>query len=83
MTRKAVLRCAALAALVAAMGLSGCGRRGDLEPAPDSGVSARQARQQASQTNPAPATTIDGTKPAPRTGGVVPPKDPFVLDPLL
>ena len=80
MSAKTVLKCAALAALIATTGLAGCGRRGDLEPAPETGLSVKDARQQAKQTALPPR--VDGT-PVPRTGGIVKPKDSFILDPLL
>jgi predicted small lipoprotein YifL len=77
---KTVLKCAALTLLIAATGLAGCGRRGDLEPAPESGVSVKQGRQQAKEAPPANPL---GTPAPPKTGGIVKPKDPFFLDPLL
>ena len=81
MSAKSVLKCAALAALIAATGLAGCGRKGDLEPAPESGLSVKDARQQARQTPQ--AVPIDGTPTGPRARGVIKPKEPFILDPLL
>jgi len=66
-------RGAAALALVAliAFGEDGCGRRGALEPAPDPNAVARP------DDDPAHPQVRQKQKP------IVPPKDPFVLDPLL
>ena len=71
-------RCAVLAVAIAALGLSGCGRRGNLEPPPGSGQA------------PAPATTNQSVIPQGLDGGrgsdapvITAPKQPFILDPLL
>ncbi len=61
----------ALIALIA-FGASGCGRRGALEPPPDPNAVAKTADDD-------PSHPQVHHKPKP----VVPPKDPFVLDPLL
>ena len=84
MSSIAFTRCAVLALAIAALGLSGCGRRGNLEPSPDSGISARQAREQNTGSEKGAVTqqSLDGTG-APRVRGVTPPKEPFILDPLL
>ena len=71
-------RCAVLAMAIAALGLSGCGRRGNLEPPPGSGQA------------PAPAATnqsivpqgLDGAKGS-DAPAVTAPKQPFILDMLL
>ena len=61
----------ALAAALA-LGVSGCGRRGALEPPPD----ASAVQKPATSPNGEPA----GHKKIPP---ITPPKTPFVLDPLL
>ena len=78
----ALIRCAALALVVTALGLSGCGRRGNLEPAPDSGVTAKQVRAQ-TQEQQTETSSVDGTVNQRPPKGVTPPKQPFILDPLL
>ena len=80
----AFTRCAVLALAIAALGLSGCGRRGNLEPSPDSGISAKEAREQAADQGKAtvPQQSTDGTG-SPRVRGVTAPRKPFILDPLL
>ena len=75
MSTQTLSRCAAIA--LVALGLSGCGRRGNLEPPP--GAAATQA--------PAPSQNaisggLDGSK-AQKPQGISPPKEPFILDPLL
>lgn len=72
-----LFHCAAAVCLIA---LSGCGRRGATEPPPEAGVSARAAREQAAQHEGVQTDPIENNR---RVRGVVPPKDPFVLDPLL
>ena len=74
----ALTRCAVLALAIAALGLSGCGRRGNLEPPPGSGQA------------PAPATTNQSIVPQGLDGAkgsdapvITAPKQPFILDPLL
>ena len=64
-------------ALVAALalGVSGCGRRGVLEPPPDPG-----AVQKPSSTPSSGLGESGGHKKIPP---ITPPKTPFVLDPLL
>ena len=69
-------RCAVLALAIAALGLSGCGRRGNLEPPPGSGQ--------------APAAASKGIVPQGLDGAkgsdapaITAPKEPFILDPLL
>jgi len=58
-------------AMLVAMGCGGCGRRGALEPPPD----------------PTAATTDANGQPKPqpqrRHVPIVPPKQPFILDPLV
>ncbi len=87
-------RCAVLALTLAALSLAGCGRRGELEPAPESGVSARQARQTAGQEQQVidplrgailtvPEQVESGNPRSRIPRGVTPPKDSFILDPLL
>ena len=78
MSTHALTRCAVLALAIAALGLSGCGRRGNLEPPPGSGQA------------PAPATTNQSLIPQGLDGAkgsdapvITPPKQPFILDPLL
>ena len=69
----ALTRCDALA--LAILALSGCGRRGNLEPAPGSAPPAVSG-----QTTVAPG--LDGSK-AQKPAGISAPNEPFILDPLL
>ena len=71
----ALTRCAALALALAALGLSGCGRRGNLEPAPGAAAPAVSG-----QSTMAPG--LDGSK-AQKPVGISAPNEPFILDPLL
>ncbi len=73
-------RLTAIAALAATIGMSACGRRGNLEPSPDSGISPREARELAKSAEDSQTDALEGTR---RVRNVVPPKDPFILDPLL
>jgi predicted small lipoprotein YifL len=59
-------------ALLAALAISGCGRRGDLEPPLD--ASAAQKSAQSDNGEPQVHKKIPP---------IAPPKTPFVLDPLL
>jgi predicted small lipoprotein YifL len=71
--RARLTRSAALAALLAvALCAGGCGRKGALEPPPDPSAVAKPA-------------DADPTRPQARHNPppIVPPKAPFVLDPLL
>ncbi len=79
MSAKTVLKLAVVATALG-LGLAGCGRRGDLEPAPDSGVSARAARSEPAPMTP---TSMIGAPATPKANGIVKPKEPFILDPLL
>ena len=79
MSAKTVLKLAVVAVALG-LGLAGCGRRGDLEPAPDSGVSAKAARSAPAPATPAP---VVGAPATPKATGIVKPKEPFILDPLL
>ncbi len=72
MQPQALIRCAAIALL--ALGLSGCGRRGNLEPAP--GVSTPAA------VPDSVAPGLDGAK-ARKPAAISAPNEPFILDPLL
>ena len=72
----ATARCILLAACFGALMLSGCGRRGALDPAPDSGLARTQGKSAA-----ADADESGQAKPHPRN--VIPSKEPFILDPLL
>jgi predicted small lipoprotein YifL len=71
-------RAATLAALVA-FGLAACGRYGPLEPPPDASAAAKPAAPAA------PATSADALSPQvkPKIPPIVPPNQPFILDPLL
>jgi predicted small lipoprotein YifL len=64
-----LLRIAVIGALVATLGLVGCGRKGGLDPPPAAAVSE-------AQPPPGPALGRDGKPIAPATG----PKRPFILD---
>jgi predicted small lipoprotein YifL len=83
---KSFSRCA-LITLALTASLTACGRRGDLEPAPGTDISARQARE----ASPATGSSIvlsapvspEGPMPHRPVRGVVTPKEPFILDPLL
>ena len=89
MSIKSFSRCL-LITLALSASLAACGRRGDLEPAPESAISARQARE-TRDAQPStgstmvltPATTPEGPSGQRTIRGVVPPKEPFILDPLL
>ncbi len=74
----ATRRAAALAALVA-FGLAACGRYGPLEPPPDASAPAKPAAPASS------ATTADALNPQlkQKIPPIVPPNQPFILDPLL
>lgn len=71
---KTLIRCAAVA--LVAFGLSGCGRRGNLEP--PAGAAATPAPSGQSTI----AGGLDGAK-AQKPQGISPPNEPFILDPLL
>ena len=68
-------RAAALAALVA-FGAAACGRIGPLEPPPDANAPPKPA----ATTPEASAGSAIGK---PKIPPIVPPKQPFILDPLL
>jgi predicted small lipoprotein YifL len=61
-------------ALLFALGLSGCGRYGPLEPPPDANAPPKPAG-----STPANLNALSKPKIPP----IVPPKQPFFLDPLL
>jgi predicted small lipoprotein YifL len=65
--RRFISRALIAGVLVAAVGLSACGRRGALDPPPSAAAKA--------------APTADGKPPPDR--GITKPDRPFVLDPLL
>lgn len=69
-----------LAGVAAALSLSGCGRRGPLEPPPGS-AQAKQAedRKAASEASGNPLMQGGTRRPPP----IQRPKEPFILDPLL
>ena len=75
-----MLRCAAVAGAIGLIGLGGCGRRGNLEPPEGSGLSSRQTREPGRIVEGSQTETLEQTR---RVGNIVPPKDPFILDPLL
>ena len=70
---RAILVAAAFAAT-----LAGCGRRGELEAPP--GSTAPPPQQ--SVIGQTPAQTVDAVRPTTRSN-VVPPRQPFILDPIL
>jgi len=74
----ALTRCAVLAIAIAALGLSGCGRRGNLEPPPGSG----QAAAPAATNQSIVPQGLDGAK-GTDAPVITAPKQPFILDPLL
>ncbi len=80
MHRIRLTRCAGVLTVVILAALAGCGRRGALEPPPEAGVSAHAAREPEESKDGAPPESVQNNR---RVRGVVPPKDPFVLDPLL
>lgn len=86
MSIKSFSRCL-LISLALTASLAACGRRGDLEPAPESAITARQARETVQTTSSSivltPATTPEGPAGQRPVRGVVAPKEPFILDPLL
>lgn len=70
------------------LGVSGCGRRGALEPPPDPSVAEAQRRQTAEALNeeeagPVIASPVGTPRPAQAKRGYAIPKEPFILDPLL
>lgn len=73
-------RRALLIAALSLAGLSGCGRRGALEPPPEAGVDPRVVRENTQGSGETPLETVENNR---KVRGVVPPKDPFILDPLL
>jgi predicted small lipoprotein YifL len=73
----ALTRCAAIALSLVALGLGGCGRRGNLEPAPGA-----QAPAAPEQNAGSMAPGLSGSK-GPKSSGISAPKEPFILDPLL
>jgi predicted small lipoprotein YifL len=73
-------RIAMLAVCVATAALTGCGRRGALDPAPDSILSTHKS---GASTAAVPDRVNEDTTPGPHPRNVVPSKDPFILDPLL
>ena len=74
MSTQTLIRCAAIA--LVALGLGGCGRRGNLEPA--QGAPAAQAPSGQNSI----AGGLDGAK-ARKPRGISAPNEPFILDPLL
>ena len=79
-TQQFVLAAAVMSALV----LGGCGRRGPLEPHPDAPPEQRTRAQQAAQDGQAqpPRIAVGGSR---RTlsSPIAAPDQPFILDPLL
>lgn len=61
-----------------ALVLAGCGRRGPLEAPPD--TAAPKAEESAAPDGLTGVPTPGARR---RAGPIVPPKDPFILDPLL
>ena len=78
MPTHALTRCAVLALAIAALGLSGCGRRGNLEPPPGSGQAPAPAATSQSPVVPG----LDGAKGS-DAPVITAPNQPFILDPLL
>ena len=68
-------RAAALAALVA-FGAAACGRIGPLEPPPDANAPAKPAAT-------SPEESAGAAIGKPKIPPIMPPKQPFILDPLL
>ena len=75
-----LVRFAAVLGVITVTGLAGCGRRGNLEPDPESGINARQAREATKVREQNQTERLEVNH---RLRNVVPPKDPFILDPLL
>lgn len=68
-----------LIGLVLVLGLGGCGRRGPLEP-PETAAKQQPAAPEAGANLPGvPAPQSQSRRPPP----ITPPKEPFILDPLL
>jgi predicted small lipoprotein YifL len=72
----ALTRCAVLALALAVLGLSGCGRRGNLEAPPSAAPAAADG-----QASPAPMSLNGGN--AAKSKAITAPTDSFILDPLL
>jgi predicted small lipoprotein YifL len=68
--------------VVAAFGLAGCGRRGDLE-APNGAVNAKHESSDRGDRARDRERTTDPADSSRRAKNITPPKGPFVLDPLL
>lgn len=71
-SNRVLARIAVIGALVAALGLAGCGRKGGLDPP----AATAAVSEPAPAAKPGPAIGPDGKAIAPRTG----PKTPTVLD---
>ena len=69
---------AAVMAMIAVFSLSGCGRRGLPELPPEA-----DAKQAIAPKGPEIAPYSEVVEPTRRPQKVIPPKDPFILDPLL
>ncbi len=74
MSTQTLIRCAAIA--LVAFGLSGCGRRGNLESPPGAPTTQAPSNQNSI------AGGLDGSK-AQKPAGISAPNEPFILDPLL
>ena len=70
-----------LVAGLVALTLSGCGRKGPLEPPPGAAI-AKPVIEPGEAAKPG-ITTPGSLKPKKKRTTIVPPKDPFILDPIL
>jgi predicted small lipoprotein YifL len=82
---RSLVRLATIAALIGALGLAGCGRKGPLEPPP---AALAPGPAIAADQGPGPPTAVEvapsaGGAQAPLVGGYRPSHKSFILDPLL
>lgn len=68
-------------AIVSALALGGCGRKGPLEPHPDD--TSAGPRQRSTITTPEPLEQRTRSQRRALSSPVTPSKEPFILDPLL
>jgi predicted small lipoprotein YifL len=77
LSHRRLVRIAAIGALVAALGLAGCGRKAGLDPPPAASIAGQTAA--AAEPSPGPAIAPDGRALAPAQG----PRRPTPIDWLL
>lgn len=70
-------------AIVLALALGGCGRRGQLEPPPGSVEAQQEAAEERGETLSNVTIPTVGKGASRKTPPIRAPKEPFILDPLL